>query len=129
MTQVSLSCDLGRNTTEELVQQLRRHMQEQGKEQEQEQDFVGLVEIARDLYLGAKTKEMEIAAAGDVEERGTELELLVAKLDHMRSVTSYLSTLERCKLLQLNFNLCTYMFSVFSLLSHLLWLGGLVSVR
>ena len=121
MTQVSLSCDLGRNTTEELVQQLRRHMQEQGKEQEQEQeqDFVGLVEIARDLYLGAKTKEMEIAAAGDVEERGTELELVVAKLDHIRSVTSYLGTLERCKVELLNF----------SLLSHPLCLGGLESVR
>ena len=61
-----------------------------------------MVEMARDLYLGAKTKEMEMNAAGNVEERGTELELVVAKLDHMRNVTSYLSTLERCKVEQLN---------------------------
>ena len=70
-------------------------MQDQGKEQEQ--DLVGLVEMARDLYLEAKAKGMEITAAWDVEEKGTDLELVVAKLDHMRSVTSYLNTLERCR--------------------------------
>ena len=86
---LSLACHLSRETSDNIVRVLRETVEEEGEEH----DLIALVERAKSL-VEAET-EVSIIVPEEEEEKHLTVEVLVAKLDHMRDSAQYLKTLSK----------------------------------
>ena len=86
---LSLACPLSREKSDNIVRMLRETIEEEGEEH----DLIALVEAGKSL-VEAETKVFNIEP-DEEEEKQLTVEVLVAKLDHMRDSAQYLKTLSK----------------------------------
>ena len=86
---LSLACPLSREKSDIIVGMSRENIEEEGEEH----DLIALVERAKSL-VEAETK-VTIIDSDKKEEKHLAVEVLVAKLDHMRDSAQYLKTLSK----------------------------------
>ena len=86
---LSLACHLSREKSDIIVGMLRENIEEEGEEH----DLIALVEAGKSL-VEAETKVFNIEP-DEEEEKQLTVEVLVAKLDHMRDSAQYLKTLSK----------------------------------
>ena len=86
---LSLACHLSREKSDIILGMLRETIEEEGEEH----DLIALVEAAKSL-VEAETK-VSIIEPDEEEDKHLTVEVLVAKLDHMRDSAQYLKTLSK----------------------------------
>ena len=86
---LSLACPLSREKSDIIVGMLRENIEEGGEEH----DLIAVVERAKSL-VEAETK-VTIIDSDKKEDKHLTVEVLVAKLDHMRDSAQYLKTLSK----------------------------------